>query len=166
MRNVSRRLIVCGVAVFVAVALLPRAASAQEGETVPTAPSQVQAAQIKLPDGTTAVRLRWIDNAENELGFKAVDQRTGQEYDALPNTGPTGAMVTLTIPVASGCFRVFAYNNYGASPLSDLVCAPATLPATGGDNASGALPIIALRVAIACMAAGIWAHRRSTASSG
>ena len=158
----GERRAICVVVALIMV-MIPLSAAAQEGDHAPAPPSDVKAVHVTFSDGTTGIRLRWIDNAGNELGFKAVDQRTGQEYDVLPSTGPTGAVVTLTIPLASGCFRVFAYNNDGASPMSDLACTPELLPATGDDGARATLPVIALVVAMLGVAAGMWTRQRVTA---
>jgi hypothetical protein len=138
------RLVVIGLAVLGIALRIPLAVAAQGGEQPPSAPSTVEAAHVTLRDGTAGVRVSWTDTADTELGFRVVDQDSGQEYDALPNTEPSGAVVSLTLPLPAGCFRVFAYNNYGASPLSDMACTPGALPATGGEPTPAVLLISAV----------------------
>jgi murein DD-endopeptidase MepM/ murein hydrolase activator NlpD len=85
----------------------------------PAAPSNVQAVGIMQASGLST-QVSWTDNADNELGYVVVDQSRPQEYEAesTPGVGVTG---TLILPFVSS-FCVYAYNEYGNSPLSDDVC--------------------------------------------
>jgi hypothetical protein len=101
--------------------LLPMAILAQEAP--PEAPSVVQVVLVTQPDESHAVQVSWMDNSENEMGFVVIDQATGRQYDSLPNPEGKGTRMSVILPVDGGCFEVFAYNNYGASPRTNPVCA-------------------------------------------
>jgi len=106
----------------------------------PAAPSNVQAEEI-MHEGRLSTKVSWTDNADNELGFVVVDQKTSQEYEAdqLPGIGSTGSLI---LPFVS-CFRVFAYNDYGDSPLSDTVCSqPSTAPSPGQSGQSPQITLL------------------------
>ena len=122
----GRSLSLALVLALVIAAVLPSLAVAQQGQP-PAAPSNLRAEPITL-EGRPATRLSWTDNANNEAGFRVVDQNRPQEYPAGPAPG-TGSTVSITVPVASGCFRVYAYNEFGRSPLSEMACTPTAAPA-------------------------------------
>jgi hypothetical protein len=120
---IGRRL--CKAVTFAAIGFLLPSAVVLAQEAPPAAPSNEEAIAVTLPDGSAGVQVSWTDNSENELGFLITDEGTGQRYDSLPNPEGAGARLSLTIPVASGCFHISAYNNYGESPQSGAVCVPA-----------------------------------------
>jgi len=90
----------------------------------PAAPSNVQAVEI-MHEGRLSTKVSWTDNADNEVGFVIVDQNRAQEYEADPVAG-VGATGSIILPFTS-CFRVYAYNDYGNSPISNMVC-PQPIP--------------------------------------
>jgi hypothetical protein len=91
----------------------------QEGQP-PAAPSNLKAEPV-TQQGKPGTQLSWTDTADNEEGFRVVDQNRPQEYEAEAASG-TGSTVSIILPFTSGCFRVYAYNKFGRSPLSEMVC--------------------------------------------
>jgi hypothetical protein len=127
-------------------------------EAPPAVPTNVQVVLVTLPGGSRGVQISWKDNSENELGFVVVDQETNRQYDPLPNPEGKGTRMSMTIPVEGGCFRMFAYNNYGASPLTDAVCASAPQPA--GIGGQVALVVLAILFLVAIVLSVILVLRR------
>jgi hypothetical protein len=113
----------------------------EEGQP-PAAPSNLKAEPISQ-QGKPGTQLSWTDTADNEDGFRVVDQNRPQEYEAGAAPG-TGSTVSITLPFASGCFRVYAYNRFGRSPLSEMVCTqePGRLRVIKALEMSGTNPLV------------------------
>jgi RHS repeat-associated protein len=78
----------------------------------------------------TQVNLTWIDQADNEDGFK-IEQRTGTDFTEIATVGPNEFTYSNTGLTAgtSYTYRVRAYNIGGSSPYSDvLVVTTPTVP--------------------------------------
>jgi hypothetical protein len=91
---------------------------------VPAAASQVSAAPLS---GGSAIRVGWTDNSADESGFRV--------ERAAASSGPWTTVGTLPWPnnvsfydwqppaaEQPACYRVFAVNNYGDSPSSNVAC--------------------------------------------
>lgn len=85
----------------------------------PSWQNQVHAGQILLA---------WIDNAHNEDGF-TIERRLGSTQDFVPiafvGVNVTSYFDTNLIDGAVYCYRVAAFNAFGASPYTPEACAPA-----------------------------------------
>jgi hypothetical protein len=113
-----------------------------QGGQPPAAPSTLKAEPI-TSQGKPGTQLSWTDTADNEDGYRVVDQNRPQEYEAGLSPG-TGSTVSITLPFASGCFRVYAYNKFGRSPLSEMVCTkePGRLRVIKALEMSGTNPLV------------------------
>jgi hypothetical protein len=109
--------------------LLPRPAGTATVTHVrpPAAPSQPRA----HASGTTRIRLSWVDNADNELGYLITG---GDEVvHALLGRNVTTHIVVGLYAGTTYCFGLKAFNEHGESPATlaeygDTLCA-ATAPA-------------------------------------
>ena len=103
---------------------------------VPAAPSGADA----KPANSTTVDVRWIDNANNEDGFRV--QRSADAGSTWTTVGTAGPNITSSRDVGLAseqqvCYRVIAFNAGGDSPPSNSDCTtppagPTGLSATGG----------------------------------
>jgi hypothetical protein len=98
------------------------------GGTPPTAPSNLQAATLS----STAVQLNWLDNSNNETGFRIEVKPSGGSYADVAGVaaGSTSFMVTGLTPSTTYSFRVRASGTAGFSGYSNE--AMATTLAGGG----------------------------------
>ncbi|MGD9126872.1 MAG: fibronectin type III domain-containing protein, partial [Planctomycetia bacterium] len=88
--------------------------------TLPSAPS-VPGSSIVISDSTTAT-LSWIDNSDNETGFRIEVSTDGTNYDTAAITLPDTETWTFPglVPNTRYYFHVFAHNNEGNSACADL----------------------------------------------
>jgi len=63
--------------------------------------------------------LRWQDNSDDEQGFIVEAQRGNSGYYEIART--TAPFYTLRMQ-RNECYRVRAYNQWGVSPPSNVVC--------------------------------------------
>ncbi|MFO1457880.1 MAG: metallophosphoesterase [Verrucomicrobiota bacterium] len=96
----------------------------------PLAPSNLTA----LPSGSTAVNLRWMDNATNETGFRVERSPNGVDWTGVASPGTDSTSYTDSAGLKPGStywYKVRAFNSAGdssdATPVS--VTLPVTLPA-------------------------------------
>jgi hypothetical protein len=94
----------------------------------PNAPLGIEA----RPTSSSTVEVRWIDNANNEQGFRlerSLD--AGATWSTVATVGSYTLSswdydLTSDVPV---CYRVFAFNDVGDSPASNVDCTtPPTAP--------------------------------------
>ncbi|MEZ4735649.1 MAG: PKD domain-containing protein [Caldilineaceae bacterium] len=86
----------------------------------PAAPSGVQVTALSPSE----IRVTWIDNANNELGF-TVDEGSTSFRVAADTTSLTHSGLA---PASYHCYSVSAFNDYGASAWTEWTCTE-TLPA-------------------------------------
>jgi hypothetical protein len=113
-----------------------------EGEvTPPAAPTSLVATAIS----SSRIDLVWVDNADNEAGFK-IEQSTdgGQNFSEIDQVGAdvTNYSDTGLSPLTQYCYQVRAYNGGGNSAYSNSDCAT-TLEAGGpvDDVANSDIPV-------------------------
>lgn len=94
-----------------------------EPEKFPAAPSNLQAAST---DGK--VNLTWQDNADNETGYAVERREEGGLFDFVVTDLPTDAE-SYTDTISGNqkyCYRVLAFNDFGASLPSEEACVTST----------------------------------------
>jgi hypothetical protein len=92
------------------------------------------------PRPTYAATLTWVDNADNEDGFRI--ERAPSEVDAFVTIGSVAADVTTYVdePITEGarwCWRLVAFNSGGESQPSAPACATASAPVLPPVSPSG-----------------------------
>jgi peptidyl-Asp metalloendopeptidase len=95
----------------------------------PTAPGSLNATNVSTTD-STALALRWSDNAGNEAGYKvqgSVDGSNWAEIASLPENA-TSFNDTGLISGQTYYYRVYAYNSFGNSTYSNTASATPTAP--------------------------------------
>ncbi|HYE35674.1 M12 family metallo-peptidase [Methylocaldum sp.] len=92
----------------------------------PAAPSAL-AASARSDD---RINLRWVDNSDNEEGFKVERSRDGVNWEEIAELGPnvTGFSNTGLSPNGEYSYRVSTYNGVAESTFSEV--ATATTPST------------------------------------
>ena len=104
-------------------------ASANTTVLTPLQPTDLLA-EVMTP---TQVRLSWLDNSNNEDG-QVIERKTGQAdwttADSLPRNDRRHFDTGLT-PETTYLYRIYAWNEYGASPYSNIadVTTPQDVPA-------------------------------------
>ncbi|MEW6210199.1 MAG: choice-of-anchor D domain-containing protein [Acidobacteriota bacterium] len=91
----------------------------------PDAPTNLVATAID----SNRIDLQWMDNSDNEQGFRIERSLDGSNFQTLATTGPntTTFSDTTVDPNTTYFYRVFAFNNFGSSAPSNI--ASATTPA-------------------------------------
>ena len=82
-------------------------------QTVPLAPSNLTGSALVLE----SINLRWVDNSNNETGFKIDRKSQGGVYSQIATVG-AGVVTFTDIGLTSNTsysYRVYSYNNAGSS---------------------------------------------------
>ncbi|HMC28502.1 MAG TPA: fibronectin type III domain-containing protein, partial [Verrucomicrobiae bacterium] len=101
---------------------------------VPTAPTGLTA----TPYSSTEVLLSWTDNANDEDYFRVERSTDGVNFQVLNPRPPNGATNMYDFPLSPSThywYRIYAVNNAGASPPSNV--AEVTTPSSGSGGTSG-----------------------------
>jgi len=114
---------------------------------VATAPPAAPSGTAAAPAGSTVAIVTWVDNATNEAGFRV--ERSTDGGASWVTAGTVGVDYTAFYDEGQAneqplCYHVFAVNNRGDSPPSNMVCtalpaAPSELAATTAE--SGAIDL-------------------------
>jgi len=85
--------------------------------SLPAAPAGLRATAV----ASNEIDLVWLDNADNEDGFKVERSTNGVDFIQIAATGPnvTNAADHAVQPGITDYYRVFAYNAAGNSPYSN-----------------------------------------------
>ncbi|MGC8789623.1 MAG: stalk domain-containing protein, partial [Caldisericum sp.] len=89
------------------------------GETAPSAPSNLFAISIS----SSQINLTWVDNSDNEDGFKIERKKTGETYTEI-KTLPANTTSYSDTGLSSNTtyyYRIRAFNSYGNSSYSNEV---------------------------------------------
>lgn len=102
------------------------------GGTAPAAPSNLTATAVS----SSQINLAWTDNANDEEGFKIERSPDGNSFAEIATVGSNTTSYNNSGLSASTTYyyRVFAYNSYGTSSVSNT--AGATTHSSGGDPTS------------------------------
>lgn len=95
----------------------------------PTAPGSLNATNASTTD-STALALRWSDNASNEAGYKvqgSIDGSSWAEIASLPENA-TSFNDSGLVSGKTYYYRVYAYNSFGNSAYSNAATATPTAP--------------------------------------
>ncbi|MEW6127378.1 MAG: choice-of-anchor D domain-containing protein [Acidobacteriota bacterium] len=94
----------------------------------PAAPTNLTAVASNV-GGQLKVDLNWVDNSNNELGFRIERSFDAQVWTEIATVGPnvTSYSDTTVSPNTLYFYRVFAFNNFGNSDPTNI--ADATTPA-------------------------------------
>lgn len=109
---------------------------------LPAAPSGVTAA----PRSGSQIEVTWVDNASDEAGFRV--ERSGSSsgpWTALAAKSANATSHTDYVPQEQQfCYRVLAFNSYGASTPSDADCTavPAAPTNLAGSVTAGAVELV------------------------
>ncbi len=100
------------------------------GGTAPAAPSNLAATAVS----SSQIDLTWTDNSADEDGFKLERSTDGSSFTEIATVGSNTTNFSDTGLVASTTYhyRVFAYNAYGSSSVSNT--ASATTQSSGGGD--------------------------------
>jgi hypothetical protein len=79
---------------------------------------------------STEIRLDWVDNSSNELGFRIERSLDGFAFSEIATVASNVTTFSDTTVFANTTFfyRVFAFNNFGNSPPSNLAAATTPPP--------------------------------------
>ncbi|MTW21451.1 M12 family metallo-peptidase [Allochromatium palmeri] len=95
----------------------------------PAAPGSLNATNVSTSD-STALALRWSDNASNEAGYRvqgSIDGSSWAEIASLPQN-TTSFDDTGLVSGQTYYYRVYAYNSFGNSAYSNTASATPTAP--------------------------------------
>jgi hypothetical protein len=124
-----------------------RAAPTSSNPPPPAAPGNATAAALSV----SQIRLRWIDNANSETGYRVTDGRTTWTMGANSTSFTLSGLSAGTYK----CLRVQAYNSFGGSawappPPANGACttthAASSPPAAPGNATAAALSVSQIRL--------------------